>query len=230
MASLAIADAIKKNLATVVSQIGEAQLLAVSKYSQVAEIRYALLAGQKDFAENRVADLLAKAQALLREEVQWHFIGALQKNKINNLFKVPNLTSIHSVDSLELWQALNQRAQQLTKPVGFFLQVNTSGETEKNGLHGLSELIPCLQQITESGDPHLPFMGLMTMGKLRTENFAEDAKKCFAQLQEMQKYILAHYPFPKVALSMGMSADFQWALEYGADYVRIGSAIFKANT
>jgi len=98
------AESIKTNLEKIKNEIGQAKLVAVTKYSQVPDIQLAIDAGQNDFGENRVAELLEKAQALKEQNIKWHFIGKLQKNKINNLFKVPGLAYIHSVDSTELWQ------------------------------------------------------------------------------------------------------------------------------
>ena len=111
-----------------------AKLVAVSKNASVAAIRTVYRAGQRDFAENRVRELQKKALELDDlEDVVWHFIGNLQTNKITALFKIPRLRFLHSVDSFRLLESLHRRESLLSARLFLFLQVNTSGERQKQG-------------------------------------------------------------------------------------------------
>ncbi|MEX1099394.1 MAG: alanine racemase, partial [Bacteriovoracaceae bacterium] len=114
--------------------------------------------------------------------------------------------------------------------IGLFLQHNTSGEQEKAGFRSFSELLEAALVLQEAQDKEGPkrfyLQGLMTMGSIRTENFEESARECFEQLRSLRDEIEAQTKHSKLELSMGMSQDYEIAIEKGADWVRIGSNIF----
>ena len=197
------------------------KLLAVSKTRPSSDIKLACEAGQQDFGENKVQDLLQKSFELQELDIRWHFIGHLQSNKINQLLKTHGLVSIHSIDSINLLNKL------LTKNpatnIGIFLQVNTSGETEKSGFSAYEELEEAVELVKNSERFHL--QGLMTIGKIRTENFEKDARECFSRLKEL-KIKLDKSQDLNLELSMGMSQDYEIAQEFGTNWVRIGTDIF----
>ena len=209
--------------------LGKSSLVAVTKYSPVEDIQYAYEWGQKDFGENRVQDLEKKAQAFQEKNLdpRWHFIGKLQSNKINQLFKIPNLFAIHSVDSLKLLEKLYQKESQFEgDSLLFFLQIKTSDEDEKSGFESKEEIYEALSFIEKRNVSKLKFFGLMTMGKMRTSEFEKDATKCFEKLKNLRDDISNNSAF-SLKLSMGMSQDYKIAVSLQSDFVRIGSMIFK---
>ena len=182
--------------------------------------------GQQDFGENKVQELLEKAQELEQLDINWHFIGHLQSNKINMLLKTPNLVSIHSIDSIKLLNKLLSKNP--GKRIGVFLQVNTSGEDEKSGFESKEELAKGIDLL--KGHEDFYFQGLMTIGKIRTENFEQDAVKCFNYLLELKHDFSQKNSNAPIQLSMGMSKDFSIALKSGANWIRVGSSIFGSRT
>lgn len=220
-----------------------AKLLAVSKYVGVSEILDSYRAGQRDFAENRVQDLQEKAELMSQQELasdfSWHFIGPLQKNKINPLLKVPALKFIHSIDSLETLLRLSERMDHFQgDKLYFFIQINTSLEEQKKGvLPSPSDSLPADLTtmidmfINQKLASKLEFRGLMTMGPTPQEgesrqSFQQRTSQCFFMLQQMRQKLQERYRL-SLELSMGMSGDYQLALECGSDWLRLGSCIFK---
>ncbi len=202
---------LQKNLNELNKEIAtKAKLIAVSKTYPASDIKLAYELGQRDFGENKVQELAQKAAELVKTcpEIRWHLIGPLQSNKINLLTKVPHLYAIHSIDSLKILDKIHGKTQ-----AKLFLQVNTSGEEEKHGF--------AINEVTQELIRKYNIYGLMTLSKIRTENFETDAKKCFSQLAQLKKRLN-----PELKLSMGMSSDYKMALELGSDYLRIGSLIF----
>lgn len=225
-------DLIGKKIATLKKEIQGAKLVAVSKLSSIEEIDLAIKAKQYDFGENRVNDLLEKAvhfSNLNISKIKWHFIGNLQTKKIKELFSVPDLYAIHSVDSIRLLEEMLKKENELkSKEVKVFFQINTSHESEKNGFESIEELKLAIGLLLKRAKPKLVFYGLMTMGTIRTDNFEAEAKRCFSDLARIGNEIKTHFNLKeKVKLSMGMSSDYKLAITEGSDYVRIGSAIFK---
>ena len=217
-------EEIQTGLTSILEHLKDAdsKLIAVSKTKPASDIQLAFECGQKNFGENKVQELLEKAQQLELEGIQWHFIGHLQSNKINMLLKTPNLQSIHSIDSIKLLNKLLSKS--IDKAIGVFLQVNTSGESEKSGFEQTSEIEHAIELLNEH--PDFYFQGLMTIGKIRTDNFEEDAKECFQKLVDLKTDISQKFNLKQVELSMGMSSDYPIALKYGANWIRIGSNIF----
>lgn len=195
-----------------------AKLLCVSKNQSLASIEELYNLGQRDFGENKVQELALKAQSLTHlTEIRWHFIGHLQSNKINQLLEINNLFFIHSLDRMSLLEKILTKKPVNT--VSLFVQINTSGEKEKGGFETWEQASKAVAMIKKSDSFNLA--GLMTMGKIRTDDFVKDAHMSFKTLQEMRDIHL-----PDTELSMGMSNDFEIALEYGANWVRVGSKIF----
>jgi len=197
-------------------------LVAVSKKRSKHEIEALYAQGQRDFGENRVLELVEKARELERScpERKWHFIGNLQSNKVKELLTVPNLVAIHSIDRDKLIRELFKHKP--NHPILCFLQVNTSGENEKSGFKNLDEINAAAKLF--EGQESFILHGLMTMGGIRTENFEQTAHKCFKKLKEIRDELN-----PELKLSMGMSADYKIALEYGADYLRLGRILFEGD-
>lgn len=198
----------------------KAKLLAVTKSADIDVITKLYELGQRDFGENRVDDLADKAFKLKHlKNLKWHFIGNLQRKKVKDLLKIPSLYAIHSVDSLKLALELNKRSDCLDQDLLLYFQVNTSGEKEKAGFENSKEVLVAMEAIEA---PHLIIAGLMTMATIRTENQRLEAKKCFIKLVQVKNSLNRK----GLELSMGMSQDFEIALEVGTDWVRVGSKLF----
>ncbi len=222
---------LESRLSNLNHELNGAVLVAVSKYSPVEDLALAYSLGQMDFGENRVADLAAKASSFQfnqRQNVRWHFIGVLQTNKVKDLMKIPNLHAIHSVSSLKILEEILKREKEFQgSELNLFFQMNTSLEEEKSGFETVAELCAAVDVLFKKKKTDLKFKGLMTMGPIRTENFEEDAKKSFEKLAAARDEIAQKFNLTDLKLSMGMSQDYKIALAAGADYVRIGSLIFK---
>ncbi len=218
------------NLKAIQKNIKQATLIAVSKFKPLEDLLAAYEVGQRHFGENRVQELKDKAQQfeeLGLRDVVWHFIGHLQTNKVNMLLKIPNLHYIHSVDSLKLLEELYKKEELLSgRSVKFFLELKTSGEAEKEGIESEEELQVILELIRSKPHSALQFSGLMTMGKIRTDDLLKDARLCFKTLKSRKESIEKQMGINSLSLSMGMSQDWTVAVEEGAHFVRVGSAIF----
>jgi PLP dependent protein len=196
-------------------------LLAVSKQQPVERIRALYDLGQRDFGESRVQELLKKRDAL-PSDIRWHFIGHLQSNKARQL--APFIDWVHSIDSIETAQELSRRAEQCGRTINALVEVNISGETQKNGLDPENTL-PFVESILKHSS-HLVPSGLMGMASF--EEDLEQTRPQFRKLRELREKIqerhseLTHF----TELSMGMSNDYEIAIEEGATIVRIGSALF----
>ncbi len=196
----------------------EVELIAVSKTQPAEAVREAYEAGQPVFGENRVQELLAKSP-LLPSAVRWHLIGHLQKNKIRKVLPVCEL--IHGVDSLELAQDIDRIAAECGLFPKILLEVNVSGEGTKFGFK--PEVVESqIEQLLAL--PRVQVEGLMTIAPLCET--AEDARPFFAALRTLRDHLAAKSGVPLTVLSMGMSGDFEVAIEEGATLVRVGTAIF----
>lgn len=194
------------------------ELVAVTKTIPVEVIREAVEAGQRLFGENRVQELLTK-QPGLPSNLRWHLIGHLQSNKVRKV--LPVVEAIHSVDSLELARDINRIAAELGQYPKVYLEVNVAGEASKHGF-APANLEAELEDLLSLD--RLEIQGLMCVPPISKD--AEDSRKHFVFLREFRDKVekLARVPFP--ALSMGMSGDYEIAVEEGATVVRVGSAIF----
>lgn len=208
-------------------------LVAVSKKMPFEDIAFAYKAGVVDFGENRVEELVKKSQMAVEQglNIRWHYIGNIQSKKVNKLFKCPNLHAIHSVDSFQTLQTLVEKSDILRHPVQIFLQVNTSNEKEKAGFIEWDDIAAAINLFLKNEDTlALKLFGLMTMSKFRTDNFEEDALKCFEHLVKVRDSLVKDFDLNELKLSMGMSSDFEQALQAGTDYLRIGSTIFAPDS
>lgn len=204
-------------------------LIAVSKMQSIELIKEAYSLGHRDFGENYVQELLEKSVALKEAcpEIRWHFIGALQSNKIPQLMKVDRLVAIQTVDSLGKFEKIIRALEKLTnrlEPVKLFLQVNISHEEHKHGLKEVSEIIEIYQkyfEITKSVNPlNFTLDGLMMIGEI------EAAQRDFQRMLDLRQELHDQLGEFEIKLSMGMSGDYQLAAEMGSDIVRVGTAIF----
>ena len=196
----------------------EVKLIAVSKYFGVDSIIEAKNCGLTDFGENRAQELTLKYEKL-GNDVTWHFIGTLQKNKVK--YAVNSAELIHSVDSLELVQEINYRAEKIGKVQNILLEVKTSEEETKSGLETENEILSLVKRCSELNNVGLK--GFMTMAPL-TED-ANIIRKSFRDLRNLKDQI-NNKGYNLTELSMGMTSDFEIAIEEGATMIRIGSAIF----
>ncbi|KAM4747210.1 pyridoxal phosphate homeostasis protein [Rhinophrynus dorsalis] len=207
------------------------RLVAVSKTKPVDMVIDAYKHGQRYFGENYVQELFEKASNanLLSScpEIKWHFIGHLQKNHINKLVAVPNLHILETIDSVKLADKVNSSWQKKgsSEKLKVMVQVNTSSEESKHGL-APADTVGLVKHIKEKCSS-LEFVGLMTIGSFGydvTEGPNPDFQLLVAQREEVcEKLGLS---LDAVELSMGMSSDFEHAIEVGSTNVRIGSTIF----
>jgi PLP dependent protein len=199
------------------------QLVAVSKTVPASMIEEAVRSGVRVFGENYVQEALAKMESLSLP-IQWHFIGRLQSNKARKA--VSSFSMIHSVDSLKLAQALSRCAVNEGKVMDILIQVNISGEASKAGIHSdssnLEELLKKMAMLKG-----VSVKGLMTMPPFFDD--PERARPFFRRLRELSEHLRGRVEGISMdELSMGMSGDFEAAIEEGATLVRIGTSIFGA--
>lgn len=211
------------NLPDLQKKVQPAQILAVSKLQSTEKIRNLYLQGQRLFGENYVQESLDKMGALVDlSDIQWHFIGHLQKNKIKYLLGKFEL--IHSIDSLSLLEALSKQCAKHGLVQKILLQVNIAKEDSKGGFDE-KELQNNWATITQFS--HIKICGLMTMPPL-TET-PESVRPYFRRLRELQKQLqqitdLELHPLNQ--LSMGTSGDYLVAVEEGATIIRLGTILF----
>jgi PLP dependent protein len=227
------AERIRSNLEAVQCRIAEAaqrsgrpaaaiQLIAVTKKSPPEWIRTLVECGARELGENYPQELWTKVDTLadLPDSVHWHLIGHLQTNKVKRTLTMVRL--LHSVDSLKLLRALSDAAANLDDPPGVCLQVNTSDEPSK---HGWTPEQILKDAETIAACRAIPIVGLMTMAAVGTT--ALTARGSFARLRELRDRLMRETDLSLVELSMGMSNDFETAIEEGATLLRIGSALFE---
>ncbi|RDU59174.1 YggS family pyridoxal phosphate-dependent enzyme [Helicobacter marmotae] len=191
-------------------------LVAVSKYQSQDEIRALYECGQRAFGENKVQDLRLKYQALNDVPLEWHFIGTLQENKINALLAM-DISLLHSLDSLKLAHALQKRLGE--KKIRALLQVNAANEASKSGV-AVESAKDIYIQITQSC-PNIILEGIMSIGA------HSDNRSHIEQSFKLTRDVFDSVrDFGAKTLSMGMSGDFEMAIAYGANLVRIGSRLF----
>jgi len=202
----------------------EITLMAVSKTHPPELIREAYDAGLRVFGENRVQEFSGKSAALVDlHDANWHLIGHLQSNKAARAAEL--FSAIDSVDSLKLAEKLNSSAQSLGKRLEVLIEINVGGEAAKSGLAPNSPELEDLLNAAPRLD-HLEFRGFMTIPPF-TEN-PEDARPYFNQSRKLRNEV-ALRRLPSISmdvLSMGMSHDFEVAIEEGSTCVRVGTAIF----
>jgi PLP dependent protein len=203
----------------------EVTLIAVSKTFGADRIREALDAGIADIGESYVQEMSTKREELSDRDIRWHFIGPLQRNKVKYIIDFIHL--IHSVESLKVCQEIEKRAARIGREIEVLLEVNTSGEPQKHGVSP-DDTLALFREI--SVFDHVHIRGLMTMAPFVDD--PENARPSFALLRELKSRLLDDgVPAIQVRhLSMGMSSDYEVAIEEGATLVRIGSSIFGERT
>ncbi len=204
----------------------EVTLLAVSKTFPVEAIAEAVDAGLKDVGENYVQELLEKREALLhKRDIRWHFIGHLQSNKVKYIAEWIHL--IHAVDNVGLAREIDKRALQAKRLIDVLVEVNTTGEQSKFGVKP-EETVEFVETLTEFRN--IRIAGLMTIGPFLPD--PEGSRPMFRKLRLLKEEI-ARLNQPNIQmkhLSIGMTGDFEVAIDEGATIVRIGTAIFGKRT
>ena len=195
------------------------KIIGVSKYSSAEDVAMLYQAGQRAFGENKVQDLKEKSEALEELPIEWHFVGTLQKNKINNLIDL-NPTLVHSLDSLELAIELNKKLIEKNRKMSCLLQINSSYEESKSGVDP-KNAIEIYKQILELC-PNINLKGVMTIGAN-----SEDEKLIKKSFNITKNIFDTLEPLGARYCSMGMSGDFELAIECGSNLIRVGSTLFK---
>ena len=221
---------LKKNTELVFQQIADASqkanrdldavsVIAVTKYVDVQTAEALLPLGIHHIGENRVDKFLEKYQALKDRPVTWHLIGTLQRRKVKDVISFVDY--FHALDSLKLAQEIQKRTDHVIK---CFLQVNISGEESKHGFskEALLEQLADLAQLDQ-----IEYVGLMTMAPFEADT--DELRTIFKKTQELQAEIREKQipNMPMTELSMGMSRDYEEAIQFGSTFVRIGTAFFK---
>jgi len=222
-------EQLRKNLDELIWNIEEARvsvsehhivkLVTVAKYTQIENIETLYSLGQRAFGENQVQQLKERIGTLEELPLEWHMIGTLQKNKINNLIDL-NPSLVQSIDSLELALELNKKLETKNRRLNCLLQINSACEESKSGVTN-EEAIDIYQQIKESCRS-INLRGVMTIGaftedKKLIQNSFETTHSIYEKLQKDGANIC----------SMGMSSDYTLAIKCGSNLVRVGSALFN---
>lgn len=213
---------IKDNYRKVRESIDEkVLLLAVSKTHSPDEINEAIAAGATDIGENKVQEILDKYDAV--DPVRWHMIGHLQTNKVKYI--IDKVSLIHSVDSIKLASEINKRAALHDIKMNVLIQINSAGEENKYGV-SYEEVRPLIEEILEKC-PNIIISGLMCVVPIADDpeevrNYFSAARKLYEDIKEE----ITHENLQFEYLSMGMSHDYEVAIEEGSNLVRVGTAIF----
>ena len=203
-------------------------MICVSKFHPNEAIIEAYEAGERDFGESRVQELLPKYEALPKD-IRWHFIGHLQTNKVKQI--VPFVHLIHSVDSLRLLECINREAEKIQRKVRVLLEVHVAKEETKSGFTP-EELLSL--DLPLSSLNHVEICGLMGMATNTDDQ--QEIRRCFQAIRQLADTCLSRYHADTTStgytedteriISMGMSDDYQLAIQEGSTMVRIGSSIF----
>lgn len=226
-------DRIKENLQRINARVAEAaeksgrspsdvKVVAVCKYVDATSTECVINAGATDIGENRPQQLWQKAEQINLPGVNWHLIGQLQTNKVKRT--LPLITLLHSLDRLKLAKAIEQHASQANLIVEALVQVNVSGDESKSGFL-FDEVESAVEQIMEF--KHIKVKGLMAMAGLDSDETR--TRREFESMRRLQAKLQADFgdQISFKELSMGMSRDYDMAIEEGATIVRVGSEIFR---
>jgi hypothetical protein len=197
------------------------KLVAVAKTFPAVFVQEALASGVQDVGENYVQELLSKRQELYDAGVRWHFIGHLQSNKVRRI--VPWIYLIHAVDSEGLIREIDRRAAETGRVIDCLVEVNTTGEHSKFGVEP-DGVLPLVRSTADL--PNVRIAGLMTIGPFLPD--PEGSRPMFRQLRQLRDDAneKGMTRVPMTELSMGMTGDFEVAIEEGATLIRVGTAIF----
>lgn len=214
--------AVEERIAQACARAGRARhsirLQAITKTVPARILRLAFEAGIHSFGENKIQEAAAKRDALSDLPIRWSIVGHLQTNKAKHLARFAN--EFHALDSLRLAELLNDRLEREDRFLDVYVQVNTSGEASKFGLHP-DALMPFVDALARF--PRLRPRGLMTLALFTSD--MERVRPCFALLRRLRDEAMRRNA-AVAELSMGMSGDFEAAIEEGADVIRVGQAIF----
>ena len=202
----------------------DVKLMAVSKFHPVEEILQAYDCGLKLYGENRVQEACSKFSEILqiKPDVDLHLIGSLQRNKVKNI--VPFCSCIQSLDRIELAQEIQKQCEKIGKKINVLFEIHT-GEDSKSGYQNIDDVKKTLDYILSLENSFIVPIGFMTMAPF-TNNEIE-IRNSFVTLRNLRDKIQSEYTnFNFAELSMGMSQDYQFAIEEGSTLVRIGTAIF----
>lgn len=193
------------------------KIIAISKYSTSDEIEKLYNIGQRAYGENKVQDLKLKANELEDLPLEWHFVGNLQKNKINNLLDL-DPTLFHALDSLELAHELQKKLEAKDMTLDTLLQINSAKEESKHGF--MPEVAADIYKQIQQECPNINLKGVMSIGAHSDDKAI--VKKSFETTYNIYKNL------PNATIcSMGMSGDFELAIECGSNMVRLGSIMFN---
>lgn len=203
----------------------DVQIVAVSKTFGSEAVAEAFGAGIRDFGENYVQELEAKRKLLEDKPIRWHFIGRLQSNKVKFIAHYVDL--IHSVDNLRLAQEIQKRAEQAGRTIGILIEVHTTDEATKSGADP-GDVVPLAKEVSRLD--HVRLQGLMTMGPFSDD--PNDSRTSFRTVMDVRRAIEKEgiNNVSMNLLSMGMTHDFEVAIEEGATIIRVGTAIFGPRT
>ncbi|MEW4489835.1 YggS family pyridoxal phosphate-dependent enzyme [Thalassoglobus sp. JC818] len=206
----------------------EIKLIAVTKYAPLEAVRELNRIGLRVYGENRPQQLVERAETLVKDSgwspSEWHLIGQLQRNKVRAV--LPHVGLIHSIDSVKLLSHVDRVAEENGASPAVLLQVNTSGEESKSGFTP-EKLLEDWEQITAFDNVRL--RGLMTMAPFTEETTR--VRKTFSELRRILADLNATGQLPSMTeLSMGMSSDYQIAIEEGATMIRLGSTLFEGTS
>ena len=214
---MSVLDTINRTATRIGRDPEDIGLLAVSKTRTVEEIQTLAQVGHLDFGENYVVDALPKIQELKPLELNWHFVGTIQSNKTRLIAQ--HFDWVHSIDRSNIARRLNDARS--NDPLNVCIQVNVDDESQKSGvsLEAVKNLVKEIQDL-----PQLRLRGLMSIPKMRST--PEESRTAFStlyqQFQELRPFVSEHWD----TLSMGMTNDYEIAIEEGATLVRLGTAIF----
>lgn len=193
------------------------KIVAISKYSTAKEIEELYNIGQRAFGENKVQDLKAKSAELEDLPLEWHFVGNLQKNKINNLLDI-DPTLFHALDSIELAHELQKKLEARDMTLDSLLQINSAKEESKHGF--MPEVASDMYKKIQLECPNINLRGVMSIGAHSDDRAV--IKKSFETTYDIYKELEG-----ATICSMGMSGDFELAIECGSNMVRLGSVMFN---
>lgn len=193
------------------------KIVAISKYSTSDEIKKLYEIGQRAYGENKVQDLKTKAHELEDLPLEWHFVGNLQKNKINNLLDI-HPTLFHALDSLELAQELQKKLEVRNMTLDALLQINSAKEESKHGV--MPELACGTYEQIKKECPNINLKGVMSIG-------AHSEDKGIIKKSFETTYAIYKQCDGATICSMGMSGDFELAIECGSNMIRLGSIMFN---
>ena len=195
--------------------ISEIGIIAVSKKKSLEHIKIAFNLGLKDFGENYAQELQKKSEELQNFKIIWHFIGPIQSNKIKTIARHANW--IHSLDRNSIVEKLNRECESLDKVINGCIQVNISGESSKSGIDS-SELMSFANHVDSMENINLK--GIMVLPKI-----TGDSKEEMRRSKELHEELMSVYPNANY-LSMGTTSDFESAIQFGSNLIRVGELIF----